>query len=38
MKAKQGFNAAKADAEEIQHVGIKPVAEPTVGAPVTLHQ
>lgn len=27
MKAKQSFNAAKADAEEIQHVEIKPVAK-----------
>lgn len=38
MKAKQSFNAAKADAEKIQHVGIKPAAKPTVGAPVSLYQ
>ena len=38
MKAKQSFNAGKADAEEIQHVEIKPVAKAEEPTPVTGHQ
>lgn len=38
MKAKQSFNAVKADAEKNQHVEIKPAAKATVRAIVTVLQ